>query len=65
MATVQTELAGLSAAPLWGLFEVFSMGRFNLSIWMILTAQGQSPPNLVLLPQSVEDVAPQCHFAQY
>ena len=65
MATVQTELAGLSAAPLRGLFEIFSTRSFNLLIWMILTAQGQSLPSLVVLPQSVEDITPQFDVAQY
>lgn len=59
MATIQTELARLGAAPLRGLLEIISTICFYLSIWMILTAQGQSLPNLVLLPQSVEDIAPQ------
>ncbi len=65
MTTIQTELARLGAAPLGGLFEILSTKSFDLSIWMILTAQGQSIPNLVLLPQGVEDVAPQFDLAQH
>lgn len=65
MATIQTELTRLSAAPLWGLFEVLSTGCLNLSIWMIHTAQGQSLPSLGMFPQRVEDVTPQFHLAQY
>lgn len=65
VATIQTELARLVAAPLWGLFEIVGARRFYLLIWMILTAQGQSIPDLVLLLQSVEDVAPQFDLAQH
>lgn len=32
---------------------------------MILTAQGQSLPSLVLLPQGVEDIAPQFDMTQH
>lgn len=65
MTTIQTELARLGAAPLRGLFEIISVRSCYLSIWMILTAQGQSIPNLVLFPQGVEDVAPQFDLAQH
>ncbi|TNN78710.1 hypothetical protein EYF80_011114 [Liparis tanakae] len=41
------------------------MSRFHLSLRMILAAQRQSVANLVLLPQGVEDVAPQFDFAQH
>lgn len=64
MVTIENELAGLSAATLRGLFEVLGTSSFYLSVWMILTVQGQSFPNLVVLPQSLEDVAPQFHFAK-
>lgn len=65
MATIQTELTRQGAAPLRGVFEIFSTGSFYLSIWMILTAQGQGIPNLVLLSQGVEDVAPQFDLTQH
>lgn len=65
VATIQTELAGLGAASLGGLLEIVGVSRFHPSIWMILTAQRQSVSNLVLLPQGVEDVAPQFDFAQH
>lgn len=59
MATIQTEFTRLGAAPLRRLLEILSTRSHYLSIWMILTAQGQSFPNLVLFPQGGEDVAPQ------
>lgn len=65
MAASQTEFARLSAAPLGGLVELFSTGDADLAIWMILTAQGQSSPNLVLSSQGVEDVAPQFDLLQH
>lgn len=65
MATIQTEVARLGAAALRGLFKILSTVDFYLSIWMIMTAQGQSLPNLVLRPQGVEDVTPQLDFSQH
>lgn len=65
MATFQTELTRLGAAPLRGFFEIISTRCLYLSILMILTAQGQSFPNLVFLPQCVEDVAPKFDLAQH
>lgn len=65
MAAFQTELARLGAASLRCLFEIFSRRCLYLSIWMILTAQSQSFPNLVLLPQGVEDFAPQFDLVQH
>lgn len=65
MATNQTELARLFAASLRGLFEIISTRRFDLSVLMILTVQSQGIPNLVPLPQCVEDVAPELDFAQH
>lgn len=65
VATIQTELTRQGAAPLRGLLEIVSTRSFYLSIWMILTAQGQSTPNLALLLQGVEDVTPQFDLAQH
>lgn len=65
VAAIQSEFAWLSAAPLRGLFEVFGTGGCDFPIGMILTAQGQSIPDLVLFPQGVEDVAPQFDLFQH
>lgn len=65
VAAIQTEFARLSAAPLRGLVEVFSTRGCYLAIRMVLTAQGQSVPDLVLFLQGVEDVAPQLDFLQH
>lgn len=65
MAAIQTKLARLSAAPLGGLLKIFrTRGRY-LAIWMIITAQGQRFPDLVLFSQSEEDVAPQLNLLQH
>lgn len=65
MATIQTEVARQGAAPLRGLFKILTTRSSHLLIRMILTAQGQSIPNLVLLPQGEEDVAPQFDLSQH
>lgn len=65
VATFQTEFARLSAASLRGLLKIFSIRGCYLAIGMILTAQGQSFPNLVLSSQGVEDVAPQLDLLQH
>lgn len=65
MAAIQTELAGLLAASLWGLFEIISAAGLNLSIWVVLTTQGQSLAHLALLSQGVEDLTPQFDLTQH
>lgn len=65
VATIQSEFARLSAAPLRGLFKIFGTGGCDFPIGMILTAQSQSIPDLVLFPQGVEDVAPQFDLFQH
>lgn len=65
VATIQTEFTWLSAAPLRGLVKVFSTRGYYLAIRMILTAQGQGVPDLVLFSQGVEDVAPQLDLLQH
>lgn len=55
----------MSAAPLGGLLKVFGTGGCDFPIGMIVTAQGQSIPDLVLFPQGVEDVAPQLDLFQH
>lgn len=65
MATIQTEFAWLGAAPLRSLFKIITTKSFNLSIWMILTAQGQSFPNLILFPQGTEHVFPKLDLTQH
>lgn len=65
VAAIQTEFTRLSAAPLRGLVKIFSTSGLYLAIRMILTAQGQSSPNLVLFSQGVEDVPPQLDLLQH
>lgn len=65
VAAIQTELARLSAAPLGGLVKIFRTRGCYLAIGMIITAQGQSFPDLVLFSQGVEDVAPQLDLLQH
>lgn len=65
VATIQTELTGQSAASLWSLTEILSTRSCYLQVWVILTVQGQSLPNLVILPQCLEDISPQLDSAQH
>lgn len=65
VAAIQTEFARLSTATLGGLVKIFSTRDSYLAIRMILTAQSQSIPDLVLPSQGLEDVAPQLDLLQH
>lgn len=65
MAAIQTEFTRLSAAPFRGLLKVFGTVCCYLPVWVVLTAQGQTFPDLFLFSQGVEDVAPQLDLAQH
>lgn len=65
VAAVQAELARQHAAALRSLLEVFCTRRFDVTVGVILTGQGQGIADLVLLPQLGQDVVPQFDLLQH
>lgn len=65
VTTVQAELAGQVAASLRSMFEVVSAECFNVSLRVVLAAQGQGRAHLVFLSQCVQDVAPKLDLSQH